>query len=158
MSVAVSVDDTGPVASNYSTATDEDTAISGGVLTGSVIAGEPGDSGDTLTYSGDSTSADGALVTAQCQRHLQLRSDQRLPRSRRWPAGATAIDTFSYTVTDNHGLTSHRDGERPPFRSTTPDRLPATTAPPPTKTPTISGGVLTGSVIDRRARRQRRSR
>ena len=50
-------------ASNYSTATDEDTAISGGVLTGSVIAGEPGDSGDTLTYSGDSTSADGALVT-----------------------------------------------------------------------------------------------
>src|SRR5260370_136656 len=41
----------------------EDTAIGAGTLTGHVTAGEVGDAGDSLTFSGPTTSTDGALVS-----------------------------------------------------------------------------------------------
>src|SRR4029077_13982631 len=103
--VDVTVNDPGPPATSFSVETGEDTALGAGALSGHVTAGEAGDPGDSLTYSGPTTSPDGALVTVNANGSFSY-DPTGVGAFETLHFDATATDTFTYTVTDNHGKSS----------------------------------------------------
>ena len=105
VTVDVSVTDAGPSATGFTTSTDEDTPILNGSVAANVTAGEPGDTGDTLTYTA-TNAASGAVVSMNASTGAFTYDPTNVAAFETIQVGTTAIDTFTYTVTDNHGASS----------------------------------------------------
>src|SRR5260370_11736080 len=78
-------------------------AIAAGTLSGHVTAGEVGDAGDTLTYSGPTVSTDGAIVSVNAATGSFSYNPARVAAFGTLHFGRAAAETFTYTVTANHG-------------------------------------------------------
>ena len=99
--VTVSVTDSGPVVGSASASTNEDAATS---IT--VVGAKGEDSGDSIvSYSAGPTSTDGAAIS-----NLGGGQFSYDPTGAAFfetlTNGSSVTDTFSYTVTDNHGVTA----------------------------------------------------
>ena len=122
-------------------------------------AGDPGDQPghDYADLYGHQCRVTAPVISIQRQhRHLHLRSDQRGRTSRPCQVGTTAIDTFTYTVTDNHGASSTATVTVDRLQSPMPARAPpVVTASTDEDTP-ILNGQRRRQRHRRRARRHRR--
>ena len=98
VTIDVSVNDAGPVATGFTASTDEDSAITNASL--GVTSVETGEPGATLTYS-LVTPALGA-VTLNANGTFNY-DPNNVASFESIPAGQTATDSFTYKVVDNHG-------------------------------------------------------
>src|SRR5260370_1244154 len=101
----VTVNDPGPTASTFSLQAGDGMRVGGVTGVGPGAAAVVGDAGDSLTFSGPATSTDGALVSVGANGSFSY-DPTSAAAFETLHFDATATDTFTYTVTDNHTTTS----------------------------------------------------